>query len=928
MKNLRPLGLAAHRLGVLTGIFLLTSQALALPLKKTSPPAFLASVENATMGRSVQIANNQLVVDGVAQPQLFGAEIQYFRLRGGYGPNQPRAKVIALWNKALDRAVEAGMNAVSFYIPWDFHEYAEGKFDFTGTVDADGDGNPDYPARDVVTFFKLVEQHGIHRIMVRPGPYINAEWGYLGFGAIPSWFSDKFPNTHMISPDGLRTKPFDYASPTLLKYTKRWFTALNDQVLQAQMGPGRPVIFLQLDNETNYQWQSLYAADYSPSSVLRYQTFLQQNYATIDDLNKSHHRSWKDWSEIQAPVVAPGQLSVNLAESGDWYRFADATIGNYLHEIRKIWESLGVTEPSIIFTEAESYNAPENGLLPNFALKNQPGVTGLMTVNLYPKTFETNDHTLMNTPFKADLDTKAVDSANDFYLGSHQEWAMGPEIQGGWWRGIDVTDASRQQTYLTVLGHGMKSFFVYYFNEGDNFGEEWARGKIRPLFDQLVIEQKQQATPVNQLDESFWNELQKRSDHQILLGFDVRHLVQDDGASEQALYFDAPLDGNADPSRHFALLKRIGQNVIAPHRDFLSRSLEVQDSVAIVKDSTSHAPSPVSSINSLWANSDWTGGLVGYLLNCGINPSILHGELSPESEFLLPKMLTHIDTGLNNSRTLKMLSSASARGQMIVNFLSDQAVQKVKPLVRAYPMGYAPRALFKIKKIGKPDLGSHGIANARTDLTYYLSPDGHLRSGTEPDAHASTLAADGPFFTYSAADIATAGCESILYWGTDVVGYFCPSVKGGKEARGAVAQIGALLFDDYNSSTYSQITDSISRRLFMSALLMESKVDSQVRLSANSQMAVAFARKDPAQKILWITVKAGAKFSQSLQMQVSDSLLTEALAPANFYLVTNLLPVSGQPVTQKLSRQELQGKGFDVELTENGSTVYTVETLH
>lgn len=73
----------------------------------------LASTET----QVVEVRDNQLVIDGEKQPQLFGAEIQYFRLRGGQGRNIPRAKVIELWNKALDRAVEAGMNFVSFYIP-------------------------------------------------------------------------------------------------------------------------------------------------------------------------------------------------------------------------------------------------------------------------------------------------------------------------------------------------------------------------------------------------------------------------------------------------------------------------------------------------------------------------------------------------------------------------------------------------------------------------------------------------------------------------------------------------------------------------------------------------------------------------------------------------------------------------------------------
>ena len=104
---------------------------------------FLLSLNLFAAPRTVSILDHQLVVDGIKQPMLFGAELQYFRLRGGYGPNIPREKVLDHWGKALDRMVEAKMNAISFYIPWDFHEYAEGKFDFNGTVDQDNDGNAD-----------------------------------------------------------------------------------------------------------------------------------------------------------------------------------------------------------------------------------------------------------------------------------------------------------------------------------------------------------------------------------------------------------------------------------------------------------------------------------------------------------------------------------------------------------------------------------------------------------------------------------------------------------------------------------------------------------------------------------------------------------------------------------------------------------------
>ena len=43
-------------------------------------------------------------------------------------------------------------------------------------------------AEELETFLAKVHEHGIRYVSVRPGPYINAEWGPTGFGAIPRWF--------------------------------------------------------------------------------------------------------------------------------------------------------------------------------------------------------------------------------------------------------------------------------------------------------------------------------------------------------------------------------------------------------------------------------------------------------------------------------------------------------------------------------------------------------------------------------------------------------------------------------------------------------------------------------------------------------------------------------------------------------------------
>ena len=67
----------------------------------------------------VTLERNQFIVDG--QPfYVYSGEIHYFRLTP------------AQWKLHLKAAKEAGLNTVSSYIPWIWHESEEGKFDFTG----------------------------------------------------------------------------------------------------------------------------------------------------------------------------------------------------------------------------------------------------------------------------------------------------------------------------------------------------------------------------------------------------------------------------------------------------------------------------------------------------------------------------------------------------------------------------------------------------------------------------------------------------------------------------------------------------------------------------------------------------------------------------------------------------------------------------
>ncbi|MBQ2180919.1 MAG: beta-galactosidase, partial [Bacteroidaceae bacterium] len=73
-------------------------------------------------------------------------------------PRIPRA----YWDHRIKMAKALGMNTICIYIFWNIHEQQEGQFDFS-------DNN------DVAAFCKLAQKNGMY-VIVRPGPYVCAEW--------------------------------------------------------------------------------------------------------------------------------------------------------------------------------------------------------------------------------------------------------------------------------------------------------------------------------------------------------------------------------------------------------------------------------------------------------------------------------------------------------------------------------------------------------------------------------------------------------------------------------------------------------------------------------------------------------------------------------------------------------------------------------
>lgn len=126
----------------------------------------------------------------------------------------------AYWRHRLRMMRAMGLNAVSPYLFWAVHEPKPGRFNFRGEA-------------DMAAFVRLAAAEGF-KVILRPGPYVCAEWD---FGGLPPWL--------LATPD-IRVRCSD---ERYLAAARRWLLRMGRELAPLQSTRGGPIILVQVENE-------------------------------------------------------------------------------------------------------------------------------------------------------------------------------------------------------------------------------------------------------------------------------------------------------------------------------------------------------------------------------------------------------------------------------------------------------------------------------------------------------------------------------------------------------------------------------------------------------------------------------------------------------------------------------------------------------
>jgi len=197
---------------------------------------------------------------------VFAGEMHYWRI-----------PVPELWRDILEKAKATGFTAFAFYSHWGYHAPNATTLDFTSG------------AHDFTHLYRIATDLGLY-IIIRPGPYVNAEANAGGF---PLW---------------LTTGAYGTLRNNDTRYTAAWspymsaFSSITKDYLVTKGGPG---LVFQIENEFAGQFSGPIANKVGNADAIAYMQNLEAtaraNGIDIPLTQNQPNLESKSWSQDFAP---------------------------------------------------------------------------------------------------------------------------------------------------------------------------------------------------------------------------------------------------------------------------------------------------------------------------------------------------------------------------------------------------------------------------------------------------------------------------------------------------------------------------------------------------------------------------------------------------------------------------------------------------
>lgn len=124
------------------------------------------------------------------------------------------------WAHRIEMCKALGMNTICLYVFWNLHEETPGQFDFAGN-------------KDIAEFCRLAQKQGMY-VIVRPGPYVCAEWE---MGGLPWW---------LLKDKDVQLRTLD---PYYMERVGLFMKEVGKQLEDLQITRGGNIIMVQVENE-------------------------------------------------------------------------------------------------------------------------------------------------------------------------------------------------------------------------------------------------------------------------------------------------------------------------------------------------------------------------------------------------------------------------------------------------------------------------------------------------------------------------------------------------------------------------------------------------------------------------------------------------------------------------------------------------------